>query len=377
MGRLDEAVAAYAAAINFTPGKVHYFWNLANAKRFTASDPHLIAMQKRKERLPSLPVDEQVELHFALGKALTDIGDRQQAFDHILRGNTLKRQQIVYAEAATLERLEQIQRVFSADFMREKKGVGDPSSVPIFILGMPRSGTTLVEQILASHPKVFGAGELAEIGRLAAQIQTPSGNTFPEAATTMSSDQLHQFGADYVRSVRRLTPQADKITNKMPANYLYAGLIHLLLPNARIIHTCRDLRDTALSCFSILWPLGQDHTYDLAELGRYCRGYDALMEHWHNVLPQDVMLDVQYEALVTDLEQQARRIMAHCGLEWDDACLAFYQTDRVVRTASASQVRQPIYTSSVGRWRAYEFQLQPLLEALEGKSPSVVVTPTG
>jgi hypothetical protein len=161
----------------------------------------------------------------------------------------------------------------------------------------------------------------------------------------------------------------------MPANYLQVGLIHLALPNARIIHTRRDLRDTALSCFSILWPTGQDHTYDLAELGRYCRAYQALMEHWRRVLPEGAMLEVRYEDIVDNLEDQARRIVAYCGLEWDDACLAFYRTERSVRTASASQVRQPIYTSSVGRWRAHEAQLQPLLQALEGAPPDAAVAP--
>jgi hypothetical protein len=245
----------------------------------------------------------------------------------------------------------------------------------VFILGMPRSGTTLVEQILASHPKVFGAGEVGEMGRLAASIETSSGLTFPDSVTAISGDQLCELGADYVRGIRRLAPQAARITDKMPANYLYAGLICLALPNARIIHTRRDLRDTALSCYSILWPLGQDHTYDLAELGRYCRSYQALMDHWRSVLPQGAMLEVQYEDVVADLETQARRIVAHCGLEWDDACLAFHRNERAVRTMSANQVRQPIYASSVGRWRAYESQLQALLDALEGKAQPAIASP--
>jgi tetratricopeptide (TPR) repeat protein len=366
LGRLNEASVAFDSAIRLTPGKVRYFWNLANSKRFTATDQHFIAMQELARDISALAREEQIELHFALGKALADVGDQQQAFHHILQGNSLKRRQISYDEATTLQRFERIRNVFTPELLREKCGHGDSSEVPIFILGMPRSGTTLVEQILASHPHVFGAGELAEMAKLAAAITGPNGSEFPEAIATMLGDQFRQLGGNYLQSVRAMAPEAERITDKLPGNFLRVGLIHLALPKARIIHTRRDLRDTALSCFSILWPSGQEHTYDLAELGRYCRTYQALMEHWLRVLPEGVMLEVQYEDVVDNLEEQARRIVAHCGLEWNDACLAFHRTERSVRTASASQVRQPIYTSSVGRWRPHEVQLQPLLQELEG-----------
>ena len=374
LGRLSEASLAFDRAISLTPGKVRYFWNLAISKRFTATDPHLIAMQKLARDSSSLAAEEQIELHFALGKALADVGDQQQAFNHILQGNSLKRRQIVYNEATTLQRFERIRKVFTPDLFHEKSGLGDPYEMPVFILGMPRSGTTLVEQILASHPRVFGAGELAEMGRLAAGVSGPNGSEFPEAIATMSGEQLHQLGGNYLRAVRFMAPEAKRITDKLPGNFFRVGLIHLALPKARIIHTRRDLRDTALSCFSILWPNGLEQTYDLAELGRYCRAYQALMDHWRSVLPEGVMLEVQYEDVVDNLEEQARRIVAHCGLEWDNACLAFHRTERSVRTASASQVRQPIYTSSVGRWRAHEIQLQPLLRELEAvPSPTAVI----
>jgi hypothetical protein len=175
---------------------------------------------------------------------------------------------------------------------------------------------------------------------------------------------LRRLGADYLHAVRQLAPAAERITDKMPGNFLLAGLIHLALPNARIIHACRDLRDTAFSCFSLLFTGGQSYSFDLGELGRYCRGYQKLMAHWHAVMP-GVILDVHYEEVVGDLEPQARRIITHCGLDWDDACLDFYRTQRSVRTASAAQVRQPIYHSSIGRWRPHEASLQPLLQALE------------
>jgi len=365
LGKLSEASSAFTKAISLTPGKVRYFWNLANSKRFTAADQHLVSMQKFARDSASLPVEEQIELHFALGKALADVGDHQQAFNHILQGNALKRREIDYDEPTTLQRFDRIRNVFTAELVREKRGYGNRSEVPIFILGLPRSGTTLVEQILASHPNVFGAGELAEFAKLAAGIGGPNGSEFPEAVTTMSSEQFHQLGENYLQVVRHAAPEARRITDKLPGNFLRVGLIHLALPNARIIHTRRDLRDTAFSCFSILWPAGMEHTYELAELGRYCREYQRLMEHWREVLPKGAMLEVQYEDVVDNLEGQAKRIVEYCGLEWDDACLAFHKTERSVRTASASQVRQPIYKSSVGRWRAHEAQISPLLQELK------------
>jgi hypothetical protein len=229
---------------------------------------------------------------------------------------------------------------------------------------MPRSGTTLIEQILASHPKVFGAGELREMANLAGRIGGAEGAAFPEAVPGLSREELRRIGAQYVQAVTRLAPGAERITDKMPGNFSLAGLINLALPNARIIHACRDARDTAFSCFSLLFSGTLEFTYDLAELGRYYRAYLKLMAHWREVLPEGIMLEVQYEDVVGDLESQARRIIAHCGLEWDDACLSFYTTERSVRTASATQVRQPIYQSSIGRWRLHEEALGPLLREL-------------
>jgi hypothetical protein len=244
--------------------------------------------------------------------------------------------------------------------MRERAGQGDPSPVPVFILGMPRSGTTLVEQMLASHPQVHGAGELSDFTAAVAGLDGPDG-----VPADIGGAELRRIGARYVARVRPLAPGALRITDKMPANFRFAGLIHLALPNARIIHLRRDPVDTCLSCFSILFGGDQPHTYDLGELGRYYRAYQRLMEHWRAVLPLGVMLEVQYEALVGDFEPQARRIVAHCGLEWDDACLDFYKTQRPVHTASAVQVRRPVYQTSVGRWRPPEDLLRPLLDALD------------
>lgn len=261
---------------------------------------------------------------------------------------------------------ERTRAVYTAEVMDDRQHLGDPATVPLFVLGMPRSGSTLVEQILASHPKVFGAGELTDFQDAAAGFGDTGSVpvSAPEAVASFTGDRLRQLGASYVDRVRALAPAAERIVDKMPANFRLAGLIHLALPNARIIHTVRDPVDTCLSCFPKLFAGDQPYCYDLGELGRYYRAYEALMAHWRHVLPQGVMLDVQYEAVVDDIEREARRIIAHCGLEWDDACLSFYKTRRVIRTASAAQARQPIYNTSVGRWHPYSSMIGPLLEAL-------------
>jgi tetratricopeptide (TPR) repeat protein len=370
LGRSDEARAVLEKSADLTPHKAGCYWNLTFCKRFTEDDHHFVAMRKLAANTESLSEAELIDLHFALGKAFADVGDQQQSFDHILSANALKRRQIKFDEVKSLEWFDRIRTVFTAELVRDKVGLGNPSDVPVFIIGMPRSGTTLIEQILASHPSVFGAGELPEMGNLVKRVGGPDGPSYPEFVSTMSADELRRLGASYVEAVQRKAPTAVRITDKMPHNFSRAGLIHLALPNARIIHARRDLRDVAFSCFSRPFTGGHEFTYDLAELGRYCRAYALLMQHWRTVLPEDAILEVQYEELVADLEHHARRLVTHCGLEWDDACLTFYETERTVRTASAMQVRQPIYQSSIGQWRPHAARLQPLLKELEACLPS-------
>jgi hypothetical protein len=313
-----------------------------------------------------LPEEDCRQLLFALGKALADLGQHERSFGYLVEGNALKRQQIGYDEAKVLGEFARIAAVFGPELMEKRRGLGHPSAVPVFILGMPRSGTTLVEQILASHPKVFGAGELLDFERAVTGLSGADGDRtpFPELVPLLSGDQLRQLGTRYLAALTPAAPAAARITDKMPLNFLFAGLIHLALPYAHIIHTSRDPVDTCFSCFSTLFTGNHRVAYELGELGRYYRAYERLMEHWRSVLPNDVMLEVRYEDVVVDLDRQARRIVAHCGLEWEDACLSYYETRRPVRTASVAQVRQPIYSSSVGRWQPYRHLLRPLLEAL-------------
>ncbi len=365
-GRIDEAAAAVEQAIRLSPNRVRSYYHLTETRRLGVGDPHIAAMQRMARDMAALSPDEQIELHFALATALAGIGDHAQAFQHLLEGNALRRQGIVYDERTELDRLDRIPAAFTAELMSERRGQGDPTDVPVFIVGMPRSGTTLAEQILASHPAVFAAGEIDDFNRSMTAHAPSAALTFPEGVAHLPAHSIRQIGAGYLERVRTLAPAARRIVDKRPDNFRFAGLIHLALPNARIIHMRRDPLDTCISCFSKLFGADLPYTFDLGELGRYHRVYEAVMAHWRAVLPPGAMLEVRYEDLVGDLEGRARRILAHCGLDWDARCLDFHLTDRRVSTASAAQVRRPVYASSVGRWRPYEPLLGPLLDALGG-----------
>jgi tetratricopeptide (TPR) repeat protein len=368
-GRLQDAIEAHSNAIALDPSNVGVYFNLADSKKFTPGDAHLVAMEALAAR-SDLSTKDRTQLEFALGKAYADVHDYQRSFAYLLSANATKRATISYDEKTVLTSFDRIAAVFTAELIATKSGLGDPSPMPIFIIGMPRSGTTLIEQIIASHPMVYGAGELQVISDMAKTIRGVDGGTvpYPEFLPSLNAAALSQIGAQYISSLCQLLPESarncQRVTDKMPSNYFFAGLIHLALPNAKIIHIVRDPVDTCLSCFTKLFASEQNHTYDLGELGRYYRRYQRLMEHWHRVLPAGRILDVRYEEVIADLEREARRVIAHCGLAWDERCLAFYTTDRPVRTASAAQVRQPIYNSAVGRWRAYKNDLGPLLDAL-------------
>jgi len=365
LGRLDEARRAFERAVALAPREAGFHLNLAEMKRFTPDDPQLPALATLEQDMSALPRQAQVELCFALAKARADLGHHADAFRHLQSGNALKRAEIAYDEAASLALIERIEAAFTPELMRGKAGLGESSGLPIFIIGMPRSGTSLVEQILASHPEVFGAGELTDFTALASDAVAD----FPEHVPAMDGKALRALGARYLARLAARAPQAQRITDKLPANFLFTGLIHLALPQARIIHLRRDPLDTCWSCFATLFTAGQPFAYELGELGRYWRAYDGLMAHWRAVLPEGAMLEVAYEELVADLPRAARRIVAYCGVGWDDACLAFHRTERTVRTASAAQVRQPIYRSSLGRWRDYTAELGPLFEALGDAAP--------
>lgn len=364
LGRLEESRALTERAIAADPGKPVNYLMLSEMKRFAPDDPHLPSMEKLLAGIESRPVQDQIDLHFALGKAYGDIGRHEPAFRHLVKGNALMRGRISFDERAAIDSLDRIGPVFTPELLRSKSGHGNPSTQPIFIVGMPRSGTTLIEQILASHPQVYGAGERQNFKQALTKVAGAA--DYPDVVPALTPSQFDAIGSAYLTSMTTSASAAAaaRITDKLPANFVYVGLIRLALPNARIIHVRRNPIDTCLSCFATLFRSTLNFTYDLGELGRFYRAYERLMAHWRAVLPEGAMLEVQYEGVVEDIETQARRIVAHCGLEWDAACLAFHKADRPVSTASAAQVRQPLYRSSVGRWHAYRDQLQPLLEAL-------------
>jgi tetratricopeptide (TPR) repeat protein len=366
-GRLTEAGHAAERAVALAPRTPAYFLNLGHVRQYAAGDPYMTALETLARDEASLGIDDRIRLHFALAKAYADTDRPDDEFRRLLAGNALKRSCVAYDEAAVFGRMDRVQAVFTPELVRARQGAGQPSPIPVFIVGMPRSGTTLVEQILASHPEVFGGGELNLFER-AMRGGLRDSSEFPDNARHVSGDDLYALGARYLAEITRLAPTASRITDKMPSNFLLAGLIHLALPNATIIHVVRDPIDTCVSNFSKLFAEPQNYSYDLAELGRYYRRYQALMAHWHHILPAGRILNVIYENLVGNLDGTAQSVVAHCGLPWDDRCLDFHRTERSVRTASAPHVRQPIYGSSIGRWRLHAAFLAPLRAALSGGS---------
>jgi tetratricopeptide (TPR) repeat protein len=366
LGRFEEAERAFARALELSPKEASIHLNLANMGRFEADDRRLPGLRELLNDVDRLDVDNQIAAHFAMGKALGDLGRSRDAFRHLLKANALKRSTIAYDEPQRLAMFENIRTTFSQDFINERLGGGDRSWSPIFIVGMPRSGTTLMEQVLASHSKVFGAGELEAFKEAIAECVRSQGivSAYPLLAESLSENHIRQLGERYTTQARARAPKAERIVDKMPLNFAFVGLIHLALPNARIINLRRDPLDTCVSCFSLLFSGSQPFAYDLAELGRYHRGYESVMKHWHAVLPPGVMIDVHYEDLVDDLEGTARRALHHCGLDWEDACRDFHDTKRTVRTASLMQVREPVYRRSIGTWRRYAEFLEPLGQAL-------------
>ena len=363
-GRKADAMEAFDRALAVFPGSLRALAGRADAKTFQSGDPDLAAMEAVVAEGSGSAAADRILAHFTLGKAWFDIGDGARAFQHLDAANRQKRATFAYNSAATQDWLQRIAETFTAERMARTAQNADPSELPVFVIGMPRSGTTLVEQILASHSQVHGAGELSTL-----RLLVEGSGTFPDAFASASDDDLARLGQAYLARVAPLAPGKQRLVDKMPANFLYAGLIPLILPGARIIHCRRDPVDTCLSCYTKLFAGEQQFTYDQTELGEFYRAYAKLMAHWRLVLPADRLIEVDYEAVVDNLEHEARRLVDFVGLPWEDACLRFYDSRRVVRTASVNQVRQPIYATSKGRWHKHADHLGPLLAALGISAP--------
>ncbi len=370
LGRGAEARAVVDRALTINPGFAPAWSVRGDLKTFTRDDPDLAALSDLLASANAAGASQQdrLDLEFTLGKALMDVGDSDGAFAHLNAANRLKRAALTYDVDEDVGEFAAIAKALDGARLGRPPEGGDPSDRPVFIIGMPRSGTSLVEQILASHPRVHGGGELPVLEAMLIAGLGPSLSTAARAARLagLRTADFTAMGSAYVGKLAEIAPSAARITDKMPSNFRWAGLIRLILPNARIIHCRRDPMDTCLSCYTRKFSKGQPFAYDLRDLGVYYRAYEALMDHWRALLPADRFLDVQYEAVVDDLEGEARRLIAFCGLDWDQACLSFHQTRRAVRTASVNQVRKPLYRTSVARWKRYEAHLGPLLDALGG-----------
>jgi tetratricopeptide (TPR) repeat protein len=363
-GNFNEALEHVGRAIALKPDYAEAHLNRAQVKFFHPGDTELAALEELATS--NLSPQKAVYIHFALAKALEDTQDYARAFEHRRKGNALKRAQINYDEATALRQFQRLSTVFDQGLFDRFRGAGDPSPVPVFIVGMPRSGSTLVEQILASHPQIHGAGELMDFEEVTKSVlqDVKPPLPYPECVAALDATTFHRIGRAYLSRLTAHSVGKVLITDKLPGNFLNIGLIQLALPNARIIHTVRHPVATCLSCYSKLFTSGNHYTYDLAELGRFYRHYQELMTHWRSVLPQQSILDVSYEEVVDDLEGQARRLIEYCDLPWDDRCVSFHTTSRTVRTASAVQVRKPLFRGSLQRWRRYESEIAPLLDEL-------------
>ena len=364
MGREEGPLGALERAVLLAPEEAEFHYSLTASRTYRRDDWRLAALETLAGKLPYLDRQGQIHVHFALSKAYEDIGEPEKSFHHQEAGNALHRAGQTYDEEAYLGGVQRIRDAFTPELIARLGGTGDSSPAPIFVVGMPRSGSSLAEQILASHPGVVGVGEIPDLPLLARALGPDGGPYFPEFLREMSEADIARVGSAYVEGLRARAPEASRIVDKLPENYRLIGLIHCALPGAKIIHTRRNAVDTCLSIYSKLFSADLPYSYRLDEIGRYWRAYDALMAHWRAVLPPDAFYDLDYEALVADQEGETRKLLAFCGLEWDDAVLRFHQTRRVVRTASSHQVRQPLYSSSVGRWRPAVDQLAPLISAL-------------
>ena len=366
-GRRDEAIAAYRKAIGLAPGLGEAWWALANIKTVRFSDEDVATMRKQVARADINDID-RIQLRFALGKALEDATEFAESFRQYAEGNRLRRATSGY-DAGTIAGLVQRSRAtFTREFLAERAGWGATAPDPIFIIGLPRSGSTLVEQILASHSAIEGTMELLNVVALAwsltARRKDAAVKAYPDLLATLGADEFRQLGERYVEETRVYRKSAAPyFIDKLPNNWEHVGLIHLMLPNARIIDVRRDPMGCCFSCFKQHFASGQDFAYDLRDLGRYYRDYVDLMTHFDEVLPGRIHR-VDYSALVQDTESEVRRLLDHCGLPFEEACLRFYENERAVRTPSSEQVRSPIFRDALDQWRHYEPWLGPLKEAL-------------
>lgn len=359
LGRFDESKALFSRVFKKNPNDIGAFLNLNRKDITNRDDPFLKSMQKLLDN-PQLSLDDRTMVHFRLAKTFDKLGEYDEAFEHYQKGNEKRPDSPERDIGHYGDLMKRTAKVFTGPLISDRKDCGDPSDAPIFIVGMPRSGTTLIEQIVAAHPDAYGKGETGNIAQLASKIGNPI-TGYPEAAKDLDESFFKEFGETYINLLRYGTANARHVTDKMPDNFLYLGLIRLALPNAKIIHCMRDPIATCFSCYQRNFSATSPYVGDLRELGQYYVAYQELMDHWNEVLGGWV-LNVQYEDLVKNAEHETRRIIEFCDLPWNETCLSFYKQEQWVRTSD--RTRQPIYTKAIAHWNNYDNYLSPLKEAL-------------
>ncbi len=368
-GDFETAGRLYSASIESDPGFARAYDNLVRSRRMKADDIVLVEPIEKIASDESRDDESRLVARRALGKVYDDLAEYDKAFENYAISNVLKHRMIDFNAAEHSAWVDRVLAEYDEEFVRAHSGEGNASTRPVFVIGMIRSGTSLVEQILASHSRVYGAGELLEINELAANLPAALNTTvdYPECIRQLNESAIRGAANEYLRYIAGRDDQALRIIDKLPTNFLYLGFIATLLPNARVIHCRRAALDVCLSIYFQHFAKGHLYAYDFDDIAAYYAEYERLMKHWKSVLPIEI-LDVQYEQLLDDLEGESRRMLNYCELDWEDACLAFHRSQRPVRTASSWQVRQPLYRTAKARWKKFERHLDGLKKALSDRA---------
>jgi tetratricopeptide (TPR) repeat protein len=364
LGRFDEAIACFRKALDINPESIEALYSLSLSRKFDAYTDDVQMMENIFLKSETSTFNK-IQLGFGLGKIYEDLKNYEKAFTYIDQANLLKRQTYFYNVDADVQIFKSIAETFNNTFFESRNGYGIEDRSPIFIIGMPRSGTSLMEQILSNHPDIHGAGELPDLPNICFSHGKIIDSAFTDKTAGLNAENFRDMALKYVSVLRSHSSQSPHVTDKMPENYYYVGMIKLMMPNAKIVHCQRDAMDTCLSNLKNNFEIDTLYAYDQKELGTYHLAYAELMAHWNKILP-GFILNIQYEDLVSSPEQMIRKILDYCGLEYSGDCLNFHKSTRIVRTASLYQVRQPMYKSSVKSWQHYERQLEPLRGILEG-----------
>lgn len=360
--KTDEAIKIFNKAIDVHPHFFEAHFNLSALKKYTKEDPHFRLLQEVPQHKKQFNLFEATRYHFAYGKALDDIGEYDNAFNQYNLGNQLQSKLTPYNQKKNDEIVSKTIEIFNINFINKLKSDNEVNNrTPIFIVGMPRSGTSLIEQILDSHQSIYGAGELKDLSEsLESNVKKFGNEQSLDFIGKAKKSFFEKVGNDYLNKVWELSPNSKYISDKMPGNFFNIGLIYLIFPHAKIIHSMRDPMDSCFSNFTKLFKDDMRFTYSQENIGNYYKDYHTIMEHWKKVLPSDFICHMKYEDMINNIEKEAKRLTSFIGLDWDPNCLKFYDNDRNVKTASMMQVRKPIYKSSLARWKNFTKHLKPL-----------------